>query len=105
MPGREKLPSTLKRALAKVQRTWIKTHDSAVEEYGERARAYRHKGPSDPQAKKRGKTAREGKGETFGRIHYQGSTEELYERVKKLDVSGRSSMSKKELERAIARKQ
>ena len=29
----------------------------------------------------------------------------LYERAKRLDVSGRSSMSKKELARAIARKQ
>jgi hypothetical protein len=41
MPGRESLPSTLKRSPAKAQRTWIKTHDSAVKEYGEGARAHR----------------------------------------------------------------
>jgi len=33
MPGREKLPDTLKRSPAKAQRTWMKTHDSAVKEY------------------------------------------------------------------------
>jgi cation transport regulator ChaB len=127
MPGRQKLPDTLKRSPAKAQRTWAKTHDSAVDEYGEGARAHRTafaalkhsfkkkgdrwvpkdgKGPSDPRAKKSGKSARHGKGETFGGIDYYGSTkEELYDRAKKLDVSGRSRMSKKELARAIARKQ
>jgi len=35
MPGKEKLPGTLKRSPAKAQRTWAKTHDAAVEEYGE----------------------------------------------------------------------
>jgi NAD(P)-dependent dehydrogenase (short-subunit alcohol dehydrogenase family) len=79
MPGRDKLPSTLKRSPAKAQRTWIKTHDHALEEYGEGARAHRtafaalkhsfekkgdcwvpkdHKGPSDPRAKKSGRAAR-----------------------------------------------
>ncbi|HZM33931.1 MAG TPA: ChaB family protein [Burkholderiales bacterium] len=127
MPGRQKLPDTLKRSPAKAQRTWAKTHDSAVEEYGEGARAHRtafaalkhsfkkkgdrwvpkdRKGPSDPRAKKSGKSARQGKGESFGGVDYYGSSrDELYERAKKLGVSGRSGMSKKELARAIARKQ
>jgi hypothetical protein len=103
MPGRDKLPSTLKRSPAKAQRTWIKTHDHAVEEYGEGARAHRtafaalkhsfekkggrwvpkgHNGPSDPRAKRSGRPARAGRGETFGGIDYQGSTkEELYRRA------------------------
>lgn len=127
MPGRQKLPDTLKRSPAKAQRTWAKTHDSAVEEYGEGARAHRtafaslkhsfkkkgdrwvpkdSKGPSDPRAKKGGKQSRQGKGESFGGVDYYGSTkDELYERAKKLDVAGRSNMNKKELARAIARKQ
>lgn len=127
MPGREKLPGTLKRSSAKAQRTWIKTHDSAVEEYGEGARAHRtafaalkhafekqgdrwvakdHKGPSDPRARKRGRAARAGKGETFGGVDYQGHTkQELYERARDLGVRGRSKMDKKELARAIARRQ
>ena len=41
MPGREELPSTLQRSPAKAQETWIKAHDSAVEEYGEGERAHR----------------------------------------------------------------
>ena len=41
MPTRSKMPSTLKRSSAKAQRTWIKTHDAAVREYGEGERAHR----------------------------------------------------------------
>ncbi len=127
MPGREKLPSTLRRSPAKAQRTWAKTHDSAVKEYGEGERAHRtafaalkhsfekkggrwmpkgRKGPSDPRAAQRADKARRGSGETFGGIDYYGSTrDELYARAKRLGVAGRSRMSKKELARAIARKQ
>lgn len=127
MPGRQALPSTLKRSPAKAQRTWIKTHDNAVKEYGEGSRAHRtafaalkhsfrkvgdrwepkgHKGPSDPRAKKPAREARRSRGETFGGVDYYGSTkEELYEQAKKLKIGGRSHMSKKELARAIARKQ
>ncbi len=127
MPGRDELPRTLRRSPAKAQRTWIKTHDSAVETYGEGERAHRtafsalkhsfekvgdrwvakkEKGPSDPQAKKSGRAARKGTSETFGGVDARGNTkEELYERAKKLGVEGRSKMSKTELARAIAKKQ
>ena len=127
MPGRDVLPSTLKRSPSKAQRTWIKTHDHAVKEYGEGARAHRtafaalkhsfkkvgdhwepkdRKGPSDPRAKKGGTQARRGKGETFGGVDYYGSIkDELYAQAKKLGVRGRSHMDKKELARAISRKQ
>jgi cation transport regulator ChaB len=127
MPGKKELPETLKRSPAKAQRTWIKAHDGAVDSYGEGVRAHRtafsavkhsfekvgdhwepkdEKGPSDPRAARGGREAREGKGETFGGVDYLGSTkEELYERAKKLGVDGRSKMDKKELARAIARKQ
>lgn len=127
MPGRQSLPSTLKRSSAKAQRTWIETHDSAVKEYGEGARAHRtafaavkhsfkkagdhwvakdRKGPSDPRAANRGKAARRGKGESFGGVDYYGSTrDELYRKAKRLHIAGRSRMDKKELARAISRKQ
>lgn len=127
MPKKETdLPSTLERSPKKAQRTWKKTHDSAVETYGEGERAHRtaysalkhsfekvedhwepkdEKGPSDPQAKKGGREAREGRAETFGGIDVEGNTkDELYERAKKAGVKGRSSMSKPELARALARK-
>ena len=41
MPGREELPSALRRPSKKAQDTWIKAHDSAVEEYGEGERSHR----------------------------------------------------------------
>jgi hypothetical protein len=127
MPAREVMPSTIKRSPPKAQRTWMKTHDSAVREYGEGERAHRtafaalkhsfekagdrwvpkaRKGPSDPRARQTGRAAREGRGETFGGVDYYGHTKgELYARARKLGVRGRAAMSKKELAKAIARKQ
>ena len=127
MPGRKELPGTLKRSPKKAQETWIETHDSAVESYGEGERAHRtafsslkhsfekvddhwepkdKKGPSDPQAEKSGASARRGEGETFGGVDVIGNSKaELYQRAQKLGVEGRSKMDKKELARAIAQKQ
>ena len=127
MPGREELPDTLKRSPSKAQRTWIKTHDAAVEQYGEGERAHRtafaslkhsfekvgdrwepkdEKGPSDPRSTKTTAQKRRGEGETFGGVDYYGHTKaELYERARSLGVEGRSRMSKRELARAIAKKQ
>lgn len=63
------------------------------------------KGPSDPQAAKTGPAARRG-GKTYGGVDLFGHTkEELYERARKLDVRGRSQMTKEQLAEAIARKQ
>src|SRR5919205_599613 len=127
MPGEEELPETLRRSPAKARRTWVKTHDAAVEQYGEGERAHRtafaslkhsfekvgdhwepkdEKGPSDPRSTKTTAQKRRGVGETFGGVDYYGHTkDELYERAKKLDIEGRSKMSKKDLARAIAKKQ
>ena len=127
MPGRKELPATLKRSPKKAQETWIETHDSAVESYGEGERAHRtafsslkhsfekvddhwepkaKKGPSDPQAAKSGRAARKGSAETFGGVDVLGNTkQDLYDRARKLGVKGRSTMDKQELARAVARKQ
>lgn len=127
MPGSNTMPGTIRRSAPKAQRTWVKTHDHAVKEYGEGERAHRTafaalkhsfekrgdrwvakaaKGPSDPRARRGGAAARRGEGETFGGVDYEGhSKADLYERARRLDVEGRSRMSKRELARAIARKQ
>jgi len=119
------LPDTLKRSPAKAQRTFAKAHDAAAKEYGEGERAHRvayaalkhsfekvgdrwvpkaRKGPSDPRAKN--PRARDGVGKTYGGVDYEGHTkEQLYERAAKLDVQGRSRMTKGELAEAIARRQ
>jgi hypothetical protein len=99
MPGRRSLPDTLKRSPEKAQRTWIKAHDSAIEEYGEGERAHRTAFAALKHSFRK-------KGDHWVARDERGSTkDELYERAKKLDVAGRSKMSKKELARAIARKQ
>ncbi len=120
---KEDLPGTVQRSPAKAQRTFEKTLESAHEQYDSEERAHRtaysalkhsfekvgdhwepkdHKGPSDERAKR----GRGGGGESAGGVDVEGhSKQELYERAKELDVSGRSSMSKQELGQAIARKQ
>jgi cation transport regulator ChaB len=124
---RSELPDTLKRSGAKAQRTFAKAHDAAAEQYGEGERAHRtamaalkrtHEkrgdrwvqkrkpGPSDPRSKKTTAQKRRGEGETFGGVDVEQNTKrDLYERAKRLGVEGRSTMSKRELARAIARKQ
>lgn len=124
---RSELPDTLKRSGSKAQRTFAKAHDAAVEQYGEGERAHRtamaalkrthekvgnrwvakrKSGPSDPRSKKTTSQKRRGEGETFGGVDVQQNTKhELYERARRLGVAGRSRMSKRELAKAIARKQ
>jgi cation transport regulator ChaB len=127
MPTRkEDLPGTIRRSPAKAQRTYAKAHDNAVKEYGEGERAHRtaiaalkhsfekvgdrwvakdRKGPSDPQDARSGRAARRGRA-TYGGVDVFGNTrQELYERAKRLNVRGRSRMNKRELAKAIARKQ
>jgi hypothetical protein len=126
MPAKEELPDTIRRSSSKAQRTWSKTHDNAVKEYGEGRRAHQtafaalkhgfekkgdrwvekdRKGPSDPRAARSPARGQRG-GESFGGVDMYGSSkEELYARARRLGIRGRSRMSKKELARAIGRKQ
>lgn len=117
-PKRSELPSTLGRSDAKAQRTFAKVHDAAAEEYGEGERAHRvayaalkhsyekvgdhweakdSKGPSDPQAEGGRSTRRA----TAGGVDANASKQHLYDVAKRLDVTGRSRMSKAELVEAI----
>lgn len=119
MPGREVLPSTLRRSPAKAQRTWAKTHDSAVETYGEGERSHRtayaslkhsfekvgdhwepkgRKGPSDPQAAGGGPARR---APTAGGVDVNAPKAHLMSVAQKLDIPGRSRMTKAELAKAI----
>jgi cation transport regulator ChaB len=122
---KEDLPDTIQRSPAKARRTWAKTHDSAVERYGEGEVAHRtafaalkhsferrgdrwepkrEKGPSDPRAAN--PRARHGEGESLGGVDlYGNSRRQLLERARDLGVRGRSRMTKRELARAIAARQ
>ncbi|ROT33227.1 ChaB family protein [Micromonospora sp. HM5-17] len=119
MPGREVLPSTVRRSSDKAQRTWAKTHDSAVETYGEGERSHRtafaalkhsfekvgdhwepkgRKGPSDPQAAGGGPARRT---PTASGVDANAPKAHLLEVAKRLEVRGRSRMTKAELVGAI----
>ncbi|HWS37698.1 MAG TPA: ChaB family protein [Actinoplanes sp.] len=97
MPGRDELPDTLKRSPKKAQRTFIKTHDSAVEQYGEGERAHRTALAAVAHSfEKVGDRweARAEKGRNETKKH-------LLELARRLDVPGRSTMTKPELVEAI----
>src|SRR4051794_40109540 len=119
MPANKSIPGTVKRSPKKAQDTWAATHDSAVEQYGEGERAHRtamsslkhsfekvgdhwepkaKKGPSDRQAAKK-RPARAG--ETAEGVDANASKSHLMEVARKLDIRGRSTMTKDELVDAI----
>jgi cation transport regulator ChaB len=118
MPARKDLPGTLKRSPKKAQDTYVKAHDSAVEEYGEGERAHRtalsavkhsfekvgdhwepksKKGPSDAKAA----GGRGTKAKTAGGVDANASKDHLLSVAKKLDISGRTKMKKSDLVKAI----
>jgi cation transport regulator ChaB len=117
---KDELPSTLQRSDAKAQRTFAKAHDSAVESYGDERRAHQvafaavkhthekigdhwepkeggRKGPSDAQAEGGRDTNRP----TAGGVDANASKAHLLDVAKRLDVRGRSRMTKDELVDAI----
>ena len=120
---KDELPSTLARSDAHAQATWAKTHDSAVESYGEGERAHRtafaalkhsyekvgdhwerkaEKGPSDAQAaRSTDEGSADGRRDTAGGVDANASKKHLYELAQRLEVKGRSTMSKDELVEAI----
>src|SRR3954452_5453820 len=119
MPTRKKdMPSTVARSGKKARDTWGETHDSAAEEYGDGERAHgtaysalKHthekvgdhwepkdgKGPSDKKAA----GGRGTKAETQEGVDANASKQHLYDVAKKLDIAGRSNMSKEQLVDAI----
>ncbi len=128
MPADDDIPSTVKRSPAKARRTWKETHDSAVETYGEGERAHRTafaalkhsfekigdhwepkpsgaKGPSDAQAAETGRAARRGANTTgaasAGGVDANASKAHLLEVARRLEVRGRTRMTKAQLVEAL----
>jgi cation transport regulator ChaB len=114
----DEIPSTLQRSDQKAQRTFAKAHDSAADSYGDEQRAnqvawaavkHTHekvgdhwepkdgKGPSDAQAEGGRDTDRQ----TKGGVDANASKDHLMDVAKRLDVRGRSRMTKDELVDAI----
>jgi cation transport regulator ChaB len=122
MPARKEMPDTLKRSDQHAQDIWSETHDSAVDTYGEGERAHRtafaslkhsyekvgdhwepkeNKGPSDAQAAQgRPDNLRRPAGTAEG-VDSNASKSHLMEIAKRLEIRGRSSMTKDELVEAI----
>ncbi|MFJ6095495.1 ChaB family protein [Williamsia muralis] len=118
-PKKSELPSTLIKSGKKAQRTFTKTYDSAMDEYGDEKRAHRtafsalehsfekvgdrwepkkKKGPSDSRAKSGGPNP---SGKSAEGVDANASKDHLVKVAKRLDIKGRSSMKKKELVSAI----
>ncbi|GIG28339.1 ChaB family protein [Cellulomonas marina] len=115
----DELPSTVARSDAKARETFAKTHDSAAATYHDEGAAHRvayaalkhthekvgdhwepkeHAGPSDERAAGGGP---DGDAPTAGGVDANASKAHLMDVAKRLDVHGRSRMTKDELVRAI----
>ncbi|MCW2686843.1 MAG: ChaB family protein [Mycobacterium sp.] len=116
---KSELPSTLRKSDDKAQRTFAKAHDAAAAEYGEGERAHRvaysavkhsyekvgdhwekksKRGPSDERARSGGPNA---KGETAEGVNANSTKKHLMDIARRLDISGRSTMTKDKLVSAI----
>jgi cation transport regulator ChaB len=121
MPREEQIPSTIERSDEHAQKLWSAAHDSAVDSYGEGERAHRtafaalkheyekvgdhwerkaESGPSDDRAAQSGP---DGSGPTAGGVDANATKAHLLDLAKRLDVSGRSRMTKAELVEALQR--
>ncbi|MGK8522459.1 ChaB family protein [Nocardia asteroides] len=120
---KSELPGTLRRSEQKAQRTFAEAHDAALEQYdGDEQRAHRvayaalkhgyervgdhwepkpRRGPSDERAESGGPNAR---GETAEGVDANASKEHLLEIARRLNVPGRSRMTKDELVEAIMKR-
>ena len=113
------LPGTLKRSSQKAQRTYAHTYDAALEQYDDEERAQRtafaslkhthekvgdhweakdEPGPSDAHAEKGGPNVAE---KTAGGVNANATKEHLLGIARRLDIRGRSTMTKDELVTAI----
>ncbi|MBV9350784.1 MAG: ChaB family protein [Mycobacterium sp.] len=118
-PKKDELPSTLQRSDAKAQRTFAKAHDSAADQYGDEERAHRvaysavkhsfekvgdhwepkeQRGPSDKLAEGGGPR---NTGPSAEGVDANANMKHLLDVARRLDVRGRSTMSKSELVDAI----
>jgi hypothetical protein len=75
----------------------------SFEKEGDHWQPKAEKGPSDPQAAKSGAAARNSRTPTGGGKQVGTTKQELLEQARKLDVPGRSKMSKDQLTRAVAK--
>lgn len=116
------IPSTIERSDEHAEHIWKKTHDSAVETYGEGERAHRtafaslkhsyekvgdhweqkdQKGPSDERAAKSTDEAGRDIGDTAGGVDANASVGHLRDVARELDIEGRSKMGREDLVKAI----
>ncbi|SEC24388.1 ChaB family protein [Rhodococcus koreensis] len=120
-PKKSELPETLKKSSDKAQRTFTKVYDSAMDQYGDEERAHRvafdalkhsyekvgdhweakaEKGPSDERAESGGLNP---SGETAEGVDANASKEHLMHLAQRLDIHGRSTMTKDELVEALVK--
>ncbi len=119
-PKQDELPSTLQRSAKKAQRTFTKAYDAAADQYGSAKRANQvawsavkhayekvgdhwekkdEMGPSDARSAE----GRSSKKQPKGGVYATATKEHLLKVAKRLDISGRTTMKKKQLVEAIQR--
>jgi hypothetical protein len=121
---KERLPSTLKRSPKKAQATYMHTLEAAEDTHGDGEAAHRiafaslkhsfekvgdhwepkaKKGPSDRQDAKRGRAALTSRTKTAGGVDAFATKAHLLVVARRLEVTGRSKMTKAELVDAVGK--
>lgn len=119
---KERLPATLRRSPAKAQATYVHTLEAAEQDHGDGEAAHRiafgslkhsfekvgdhwepkdERGPSDDQDAQRGVAARTRPLPTAGGVNARATKAHLMDLARRLDVRGRSRMTKDQLVTAI----
>ncbi len=115
----DELPSTIQRSDHHAQQVFAKTYDSAIEQYDDERRAHQtafaslkhthekvgdhwepkeENGPSDARAEEGG---RDSDKPTAGGVDANATKQHLYELATRLEITGRSRMTKAELVEAL----
>ena len=114
MPASEELPSTLERSEKHARALWSKAHDSAVKEYGEGERAHRtafaalkheyekvgdhwERKAENGRSDRKAAGGRNTRAETEEGVDANASKAHLLDIAKRLDIPGRTRMTKDEL--------
>jgi cation transport regulator ChaB len=100
-PKKSELPSTVARSGKKARATFARAYDSAMDEYGKASRARRVAWSALEQTHEKvgDRWKKKPKGEAG--VSMDSSKSHLYTLAQKLDIDGRSTMSKKQLVAAI----
>lgn len=100
-PKMSELPGTVARSGKKARRTFAKAHDAALDEYGNEKQARKVAYSALKQTHRKSGDRWKKRNKDDDAVSMDRSKAALYDVAKRRDIAGRSTMSKKDLVKAI----